>query len=197
MKGLKRMTSLTELNIRQFTEHVSTRHHAMAGATIAASAAMACSLGEACIRISIQHQDTESGREAAEKATERLDDIRQALLTLANEDGVAIAAFATLRDAGQELEGQELLCQLPVDMGVLTVEAATLMQDSRVLVQHHQDDLEMAIRLLDGTARASSLLLDSNLRIWPESDLAAKFEPVLADLRAQFNALQPIEQIRA
>jgi len=191
------MTSITESSVRQFTEHVSTRHHAMAGATIAASAAMACSLGEVCVRISIQHQDTENGQEAAAKATERLDDIRQELLTLADADGAAIAAFAALRDAGQELEGQELLCQLPVDMGILTVEAAVLMQDSRVLVQHHQDDLEMAIRLLDGTARASSLLLDSNLRIWPESDLAAKFKPILTDLRAQLDALQPVEQIRA
>ena len=191
------MTSVTESNVRQFTEHVSTRHHAMAGATIAASAAMACSLGEVCVRISIQNQDTESGREAAEKVTERLDNIRQALLTLADEDGAAIAAFAALRDAGQELEGQELLCQLPVDMGTLAVEAATLMQDSRALVQLHQDDLEMAIRLLDGTARAASLLLDSNLRIWPQSDLVAKFEPVLARLRAQLEALQPVEQIRA
>ena len=191
------MTSVTESNVRQFTEHVSTRQHAMAGATIAASAAIACSLGEVCVRISIQYQDTARGRDTAEKATKRLDDIRQTLLTLADEDGAAITAFATLRDAGQELEGQELLCQLPVDMGILAVEAATLMQDARALVLHHQDDLEMAIRLLDGTARASFLLLDSNLRIWPESDLAAKFEPVLADLRVRLDALQPVEQIRA
>lgn len=190
------MPFLTESNVRQLTEHISTRHHAMAGATIAASAAMACSLGEVCVRISIQHQNTEAERELAEQTTGRLDEIRQALLTLADEDGAAIAAFAALRDAGQELEGQELLCQLPVDMGILAVEAVTLMQDSRSVVQLHQDDLEMAIRLLDGTARAASLLLDSNLRIWPESDLADTFEPILADLREHFDALQPIEQIR-
>ena len=190
------MTSLTESNIRQFTEHISTQHHAMAGATIAASAAMACSLGEVCVRISIQYQDTESELELAAQATERLDEIRQVLLTLADEDGTAIATFAALRDAGQELEGQELLCQLPVDMCILAMEAATLMQDSRVLVQLNQDDLEMAIRLLDGAARAAYLLLDSNLRIWPEANLVAKYEPVLNDLRVRFDALDPVEQIR-
>ena len=95
LKGLRHMTSVTESNVRQFTEHVSTRQHAMAGATIAASAAIACSLGEVCVRISIQYQDTARGRDTAEKATKRLDDIRQTLLTLADEDGAAITAFAT------------------------------------------------------------------------------------------------------
>ena len=191
------MKTITELNTRQFTEHVSSRHHAMAGATIAASAALACSLGQVCVRISIQHLEADAERTAAEQATERLDEIRQALLTLADEDGSAIAAFAALRDAGQKLSGQELLCQLPVDMGNLTVEAATLMQDARPLVHSHQDDLEMAIRLLDGSARASALLLDSNLRIWPDPALLAKYEPVLAGLREKVGKVQPVEKIRA
>jgi len=190
------MKSLTEFSTRQLTDHISTRHHAMAGATIAASATLACSLGEVCVRISIQHQNTDTERKAAEQVTERLGDIRQTLLTLADEDGAAITAFATLREAGQELQGQELLCQLPVHMGILTVEAATLMQDSRVLVQLHQDDLEMAIRLLDGAARSSTLLLDSNLRIWPDPALLTKYEPVLAGLREEIGKLKPVEQVR-
>ena len=190
------MNTLTELSTRQLTEHISSRHHAMAGATIAASAALACSLGEVCVRISIQHQDTGITRSAAEQAVERLNDIRQTLLTLTDEDGSAIAAFAALRDAGQELSGQELLCQLPVDMGRLAVEAATLMQDSRPLVHHHQDDLEMAIRLLDGATHASTLLLDSNLRIWPDPALLDKFEPVLAELREKVGRVQPVERVR-
>ena len=191
------MKTITELNSRQLTEHISSRHHAMAGATIAASAALACSLGEVCVRISIQHQDADAARLAVEQATARLDDIRQALLTLADEDGSAITAFAALRDAGQELDGQELLCQLPVDMGNLAVEAATLMQDARPFVHSHQDDLEMAIRLLDGAARASTLLLDSNLRIWPDPALLAKFEPVLAGLRKEVERVRPVERVRA
>ena len=190
------MKTITELNTRQLTEHISSRHHAMAGAAIAASAALACSLGEVCVRISSQHQDTDAARSAAEQSTERLDAIRQALLTLADEDGAAITTFAALREAGQELSGQELLCQLPVDMGNLAVEAATLMQDARPFVHSHQDDLEMAIRLLDGAARASTLLLDSNLRIWPDPALLAKYEPVLAELREAVGALQPVERVR-
>ena len=190
------MNTLTELSTRQLTNHISSRHHAMAGATIAASAALACSLGEVCVRISIEHQDTDAGRKTAEQVTERLDEIRRALLTLADEDGSAIAAFAALREAGQELSGQELLCQLPVDMGNLAVEAVTLMQDARLLVHSHQDDLEMAIRLLDGAARASTLLLDSNLRIWPDPALLTKYEPVLAGLRKGGGRVQPVERVR-
>ncbi|HEY52624.1 MAG TPA: hypothetical protein G4N94_04130 [Caldilineae bacterium] len=190
------MKTVTELNNRQLTEHISSRNHAMAGAAIATSAALACSLGEVCVRVSIQHHDAAITRTAAEQATARLDEIRQALLALADEDGSAITAFAALRDAGQELSGQELLCQLPVDMGHLAIEAATLMQDARPLVHSHQDDLEMAIRLLDGAARAATLLLDSNLRIWPDPALLAKFEPHLAGLRQEVERIQPVEKIR-
>jgi formiminotetrahydrofolate cyclodeaminase len=191
------MKTITEQSTRQLTEHISSRHHAMAGATIAASAALACSLGEVCVRISSQQQDTDAARSAAKQSAARLDDIRQQLLTLADEDGSAIAAFAALREAGQALNGQELLCQLPVDMGNLAVETATLMQDARPFVHSHQDDLEMAIRLLDGAARASTLLLDSNLRIWPDPALLAKFEPLLAGLRLKLENLNPVESVRA
>ena len=42
---------LTENSLRQFTDHIASQGHAMAGATIAASAALACSLGEVCLRL--------------------------------------------------------------------------------------------------------------------------------------------------
>jgi hypothetical protein len=55
----------------------------------------------------------------------------------------------------------------------------------------------MAITLLAGAARAASLLLDSNLRLWPEPMLLAEFEPALAGLRAQAAALRPVERVRS
>ena len=56
-------------------------------------------------------------------------------------------------------------------------------QGFRPLVRDVGDDLEMAIALLTGAAHAASLLLDSNLRIWPTPSLLAKYEPELAQLR--------------
>jgi formiminotetrahydrofolate cyclodeaminase len=178
---------LTEHSFRQFADHIASQGHAMAGATIAASAALACSLGEACVRINAPHlAGAEAGRIAG-----RLADIRGELQALADEDGAAITAFAALRAAGQELQGQDRLCRMPIEMGRLAVEAACLLQEFRPLIQVAQDDLEMAITLLAGAAGAATLLLDSNLRIWPDPLLLARFEPELAWLKEQIEQVQP------
>jgi formiminotetrahydrofolate cyclodeaminase len=190
------MTVLTEDSFRQFTDHIAGQGHAMAGATIAASGALACGLGEACVRISALHPEVAEQHTDALRVAERLAAIRVQLLTLTDEDGAAITAFAALREAGQELQGQDRLCRIPVEMGTLSAEAANLLQEFRLLVQGVQDDLEMAITLLGGVVRASTLLLDSNLRLWPEPMLLAEFEPALAGLRAQAAALRPVERVR-
>jgi hypothetical protein len=164
----------------------------MAGATIAASAALACSLGEACVRLNFPLL----GQAAAGPTAERLAALRPQLLALVDEDGAAITAFAALRAAGKTLVGQERLCRMPVEMADLAVEAAGLLQDFRPRIQVAQDDLEMAIALLDAAARAAALLLDSNLRIWPEPALLASFEPVLADLHGRVEGVRPVARIR-
>jgi formiminotetrahydrofolate cyclodeaminase len=187
---------LTENSIRHFTDHIAGQGHAMAGATIAASGVLACGLGEACVRISLSHLDTAEEQDAAQSIAARLCVIRGQLQALSDEDGAAITAFAALRDAGQELAGQDRLSQMPVEMGSLTAEAASLLQGFRPLVRNVQDDLEMAITLLAGTTRAAALLLDSNLRLWPEPMLLTKYEPALIELRAQAAAIRPTESVR-
>lgn len=188
--------TFTDASVRQAAAHISSRSHAMAGATIAAAAGLACSLGEACVRANRVQAQSEAERAQIEQTAARMFAIRQGLLDAADEDGAAITLFAALRQAGKELEGQERLCQLPVEMTQLAVQAAVLMQDVRPLIRSHQDDLEMAIRLLDGAARAATLLLDSNLRIWPDPALLAAFEPTLLELRRLLNQLDPVETIR-
>jgi formiminotetrahydrofolate cyclodeaminase len=187
---------LTERDMRDFAGHIAGQGHAMAGATIAASGALGCSLGEACVGISAALIDEAGDRDRARQTAERLAAIRARLLALADEDGAAITAFAALRDAGRPSEGQSLLCRMPVEMGSLAAEAAGLLQAFRPFVRNVQDDLEMAITLLAGSARAASLLLDSNLRIWPEPELLARFEPELAALREQLEGLQPVARVR-
>ena len=142
--------------VRRLTDHIAGQHHAMAGATIALSAALATGLGEACLRIAEAEVAIARRIEAAlTAAADRLDAIRRDLLTLADEDGAAITAFAVDRDAGHEPQGQIRLCRMPVEMGRLAVEAGLLLQEQhRALVQRAKDDLEMALRLLDGAARA-------------------------------------------
>ncbi|NOX62995.1 MAG: hypothetical protein GXP42_13795 [Chloroflexi bacterium] len=190
------MSTVTTQTVRELADHIPRQDHAMAGATIASSAALACSLGEVCVRLNISQAEPEWAREKLTHSSQRLRDIRLALLDRADEDGAAIAKFAALRSAGKTLQGQEYLCQLPVEMADLAIEAALLMQDVRLLMCSQEDDLEMAIRLLDAAARAATLLLDSNLRIWPEPALLETFEPKLAELRTRLEALKPVASVR-
>lgn len=186
---------LTEGSLRHFTAHIASARTAMAGATIAASAGVACALGEACVRLNFDLLD-EVQREGASELAARLAAIRAELETLCDEDGDAITAFAALRTAGETLRGQERLCEMPVAMARLAAEAAAGLQGFRPHIQAAQDDLEMAIALLDGVLHAATLLLDSNLRLWPEPALLATFEPELAALRMAAGHVQPVARVR-
>lgn len=187
---------LTENSLKQLTDHIAGQGHAMAGATIAASAALACSLGEVCLRLNFGPLTNAADRAWAERLAGQLADLRGRLLALTDEDGAAITTFAALRVAGKTLEGQERLCQMPAEMARLAVEAACLLQEFRPFIDLARDDLEIAITLLAGTQRAATLLLDSNLRLWPDPPLLARFEPELAGLRAEAGRIQPVERIR-
>jgi formiminotetrahydrofolate cyclodeaminase len=191
------VNQVTEASLRQFWTEVADQSHAMAGAVIAASAAQAVALGTACMRISLEQQ---AGRpEAREVPTHlaRLVNIRESLAQWCDRDATAIAEFVALREAGRELAGQQLLCEAPATIGHLVLEAAELLQNFRPLVvEQVQDDLEMSIVLLAGTARAAILLLDSNLRLWPEPALLAQFEPALVELIARTGQLIPVDRIR-
>ena len=187
---------LTEKSIRQFTDHIAGQTHAMAGATIAGSAALACGLGEACVRMNFPLLANAQDRPDAERTAARLVEIRGQLQGLTDEDGAAITAFAALRAAGKMLEGQGRLCQMPIEVARLSIEAVGLLQDFRPFVQAAQDDLEMAITLLAGTMRAATLLLDSNLRLWPDPPLLAQFEPKLAALRSEAGRVKPVDRVR-
>jgi hypothetical protein len=119
------------------------------------------------------------------------------LLHWCDRDASAIAEFVALREAGETLTGQQLLCQAPARIGQLSIQVARILEDFRpVVCDRVQDDLEMAITLLVGTAQAAMLLLDSNLRIWPEPVLLAQFEPVQEEMAFDLGQLSPVERIR-
>jgi formiminotetrahydrofolate cyclodeaminase len=188
---------LTEKSIRQFIEEVSDQRHAMAGAVIAASAAQAMALGEACMQISLDHQVDKLNWQDVTGRIEQMVHLKNTLIEWCDQDASAIAEFVALRDVGAELQGQRILCDGPVEMSRLCLEAAALLQDFRPLVvEQVEDDLEMTITLLAGTAQAAMLLLDSNLRHWPEPDLLAEYEPLLAELIKDIGQLSPVQRIR-
>jgi len=188
---------VTKNTVRQFIDEVANQHHAMAGAVIAASAAQAAALGRACIQISLEHRgDVLDAVDVADRI-QQITRIKESLIAWCDRDATGIAEFVALREAGDELRGQQLLCDSPAEMSRLSVEAAAILQDFRPLVSERvQDDLEMSITLLSGTAQAAMLLLDSNLRIWPEKALLDKYEPIRADLEHQIKQLTPTARIR-
>ena len=189
------MNVMSEKTVTQFVTEISRQQHAMAGAVIAASMAQAVALGLACMRISRDEQNLQT--EAVLSQIDRSEAIQKELLNWCDRDAKTIAQFVALREAGQELAGQQLLCRAPAAMGGLAVETAVILQNFRPLVcEQVKDDLEMSICLLAGAAQAALLLLDSNLRIWPEPELVTEFEPVLTELDAKITALSPVERIR-
>ena len=181
--------------VYHFINEVAHQKHAMAGAVIAISAAEAASLGLACVRIS-QDQVTEDIENFDLKIKE-LDGIKNTLMNWGDKDANAIAEFVRLRDGGDELQGQQLLCDAPTNVAGLSIKAAGILQDFRGFVSTKvKDDLEMSISLLSGTARAALLLLDSNLRIWPETNLVSIYEPILIRLKEEISQIQVADRIR-
>ena len=181
--------------VMHFLNEVSGQNHAMAGAVTALSAAQGAALGQACLRISRDLDKTVG--EDAEARIKEIAAIKSELMQWCQQDADAIAEYAALRDAGQEQTGKKLLCQAPAAVCRISVQAAEVLQGFRPLVHERvRDDMEMSITLLAGAAQSAMLLLDSNLRIWPEPALLDEFEPVLAELITRLGQLSPVDRLR-
>jgi formiminotetrahydrofolate cyclodeaminase len=188
--------SITTKTVFEFVQEVSQQRHAMAGAVIALSAGQAAALGQACMQIG-QNEGLNHSLQVAESPVERLAKIKMELLQWCDRDATAIAEYVALREAGDPLTGQELLCSAPAEVCRIAIEAANILQEFRPLVgEKVRDDLEMAISLLTGAAQAAMLLLDSNLRIWPDQALLAQFEPIQDKLITDIGHLSPVKRIR-
>lgn len=187
---------VTNQAVIDFVQQVSEQQHAMAGAVIALSAGQASALGQACLQISLDETPALKIQELKEKI-KRMEQIKRALLEWCDQDATAIAEYVALRDAGQTLAGQQLLCSAPAEVCRLAIEGANILQDFRPLVSERvQDDLEMAVSLLSGAAQAAMMLLDSNLRIWPDPILLDQFEPLQDELITEIDHLSPVKRIR-
>jgi formiminotetrahydrofolate cyclodeaminase len=191
------ISNVTENSVRRFIDEVAGQRHAMAGAVIAASAAQAVALGLACMQISLESWPDNLAVGDATRPIKSMLDLKERLVRWCDRDAEAIAEFVALREAGDELSGQQLLCNAPAEMCRLSLQAATMLQEFRPLVSERvRDDLEMALSLLAGAAQAAMLLLDSNLRIWPEKALLDEYEPVRAQLERHIARLTPVTRIR-
>ncbi|MAT41191.1 MAG: serine/threonine protein phosphatase [Anaerolineaceae bacterium] len=186
---------VTAMTGNEFISHVGSQKHAMAGAVIALSAAQAAALGKACVLISCDVQSISENQ--IHHLKDQLNGLIRQLKHYADQDANAIAEFVTLRESGQELKGKEFLCHLPYQVASLSIQTSKILEEFRPTVYERvRDDLEMSISLLNGTARTALLLLDSNLRIWPEEELLDQFEPLLNNLEKDIQDQNVLTRIR-
>lgn len=187
--------SLTEKSFRQFIAEISDQHHPMTETVIAASAAQATALAEACMQISLDNQvDTLDWHDVTARI-EQMAHIKNTLLEWCNQE-IKPATGYLAAESNPDSDNPQELCDYSAEISRYSVEAAVLLQEFRPLVfEPIRNDLEMAIRLLTGTAQTAVLLLDSNLLGQPDESLIQEYEPLRAELQEQLNRLKPVERI--
>jgi formiminotetrahydrofolate cyclodeaminase len=186
-----------EKTIRQFISEVSDQHYAMTGAVIAISAVQAAALGEACMQISLDNQVDRLNWQDVTTRIEQMARIKDNLLGWCEQNTKAITERIALRETEVQLSSQRFWCEGSAEVSRLSIEATTLLQNFRPLVfENVRDDLEISINLLAAIARSAKLLLDSNLRIWPNAVLLEEYEPVRAELEDQIDQLTPAIRLR-
>lgn len=190
-------TPLSQLILRSAIARIGDHDHCQAGGTIGVSGALAAALAQATANATRSAQPTPIQDAAAAHMQSTMLHARTEFLRLADADADAILAFVALEERGEPLAGYVLLCDGPRAMADLAITATQAMQSFRAHVcERSHDDLEFAITLMAGVARAALQLLDSNLRIWPQPELLAAFEPHVTRLLQAIDTLTPIRRIR-
>jgi len=190
-------TLLSRLTVQEAVARIGGDDHCQAGGATGLSAALAAALAQATANSTLAEDPAPDQADAARSMRSTMAAARAEFLRLADADANAILEFVALEEQGAAPAGYVLLCAGPRDMAAAAIAAAQAMQEFRARVgERSRDDLEFAITLMTGAARSALLLLDSNLRIWPQPELLREFEPALAELLAGIAALQPVARIR-
>lgn len=188
---------ITAQRTGEMLDSIALATHCQAGATVALSAALAVSLGQATANGSLDEGVTGAQAEAAQRLQSQLTPIRARLQQLANSDAVAIGEFARLRNEGHAMAAYAVLCDGPQEIAELVAQTAEYLQAYRLYVSERtHDDLEFSITLSATASRAAAQLLDSNLRIWPFAELFTKYNDAIDRLFARIDALTPVRRIR-
>jgi hypothetical protein len=187
--------SITKQPVHAAFDAVASANHCQAGAVIALSGAATAALAQATANTTLA--DGAPSSQEAREMQRAMAQARARLLAIADEDARAIGTFVALREAGQALQGYELLCEGPREIAQIAIAAGHAMSGFRAHVgERGKDDLEFALTLMVGAARAAAQLLDSNLRIWPLPELVARFDAEVTRLLHEVDALTPRARIR-
>lgn len=176
-------SQITTRTVRDFVGSVSDRHYTMSGVVIAASAAQAVALGEACLQISFDHQVDSLDWQEITARIEKLISLKNSLLEWADQEAQATGQQHNV-DSGQQIP--LALYDSPAQIAQLSITAIEILQEFRTLaLSDLVDDLEIAIHLLKSTARAALDLLKSNLKRGADEAVVAKYGPLATELSSQ------------
>ncbi len=188
---------LSTMTVQAAVARIGGHDHCLAGGVIGMSGALAAALAQATANSTRAAQPDVVQEAAALAVQDVMERIRAGFLQTADQDANAILEFVAMEERGEALAGYALLCRGPQQMADLAIEAAQAIQAFRPSVcERSRDDLEFALTLMAGVARAALQLLDSNLRIWPLPELLAEFEPQVNRFLGEIDALQPVARIR-
>ena len=185
-------TDLTNKTVRQYIDAVSDQYYPMTGPVIALMAAHAAALAEACMQLSLDHQVDKLDWQDVTGRIGQMAHFKDTLVEWSNQD----IASGRIDDALAAVNGYRLaLCDYSTEIAKLSTQAVRVIQDFRPLTYRQvAGDLDIAVSLLTGTARAALQLLADNLTVEIGSDSVQKYRVVMADLTsqlAQLTAAQP------
>ena len=183
--------SITEKTFRQIIEEISDHHHPMSGFAIAAAATQAAALAEACMQISLDHQVDKLNWQDVTNRIGQMAHLKDTLLEWCNQHTGQIGLLMARTNYQVELTSRQLLWDHLVEIGVLSIQAASLLQEFRPLVfAEIRDDFELSFQLLINTSQAALLLVERNLRQWP-GETVNEYAPRLIHLNAEVSRLKP------
>jgi formiminotetrahydrofolate cyclodeaminase len=185
---------LTERTIRDFIKIVSDEHYLLPGAVIAASAAQATALGEACMQISLENQvDTLDWQDVTARIQQMVH-IKNTLFVWIDQDALALVEYNTAISDGSKPGSRKVLAEGPLEMTRLILAATKLLREFQPLAfQKLKEKSMVAVYLLIGAAQAAVHLTDTRLQEWGDPDYFREYNPVVAQLKQQIEELILVE----
>ena len=109
--------------------------------------------------------------------------IKNTLLEWCNQNVDSLAENIGTQVDRTEISNQEALCNYAAEIGMLSGQAATLLEEFRPLVHEPiAADLDMSLQMLTTLAHLSGQLLAGYLSRWPNETLISQYEPIINKL---------------
>lgn len=173
------MSPITTNTTRDFVAGIGDQHYAMSGVVIAAAAAQAIALGEACVQISFDNQADTLNWSEVTAHLETLLHLKNLLLEWADQEAETMSQQNGHSTSSAIYKG-------PAEVARLAIVAMKILQDFRPSAfEDLADDLEIAIQLLRSTASAALYLLNRRLNQGRDTDLSREYHPIAAALSRQ------------